>query len=254
MYAEKFLLAIDIGNTSTHFARFKGSRIVREWRMSTNAVFKRKNSFRKQFSLNDTRVILIASVVPRAGIFLRDFFKKSGLSVYLLGKDLKPPIVNRYRRPRQVGMDRLMNALAAYRIFRKEAIVIDFGTAITFDIVSRKGEYLGGVIAPGITITLEALAARTALLPKIELRHPRRLVADNTAESIRVGCSYGIGGLCDRIIRLIQEHYRFNPVVVATGGYAGFMKRYCRSIKKIDPRLTLKGIFFSSSQIHQKNT
>ena len=154
-------------------------------------------------------------------------------------------IINRYKNPRQVGVDRLVNAAAAFDRYHRDTIVIDFGTAITFDIVSKKGEYLGGVIAPGIEITLEALNQKTALLPKIRLTHPKNLIGRDTAESIRVGCSVGLGGLCDRLVERISRRYHLHPLVIATGGYARFMTRYCKSIQKIDTELTVRGILLS---------
>jgi type III pantothenate kinase len=153
------------------------------------------------------------------------------------------PIINRYRTPREVGVDRLVNALAAHRRYRRAVIVIDFGTAITFDFVSKKGEYLGGVIAPGIETSLEALFQKTALLPRIRMAKPRSVMGRDTVESIRAGCAYGIGGLCDRVVEEIRRHYRSKPLVIATGGYARFMRRYSRSIQKIDGCLTLHGIY-----------
>ena len=163
---------------------------------------------------------------------------------------MQAPVRNLYKNPKQVGMDRLMNAVAVHQAYKRNTIVIDFGTAITFDAVSAKGEYLGGVIAPGIEISLNALYERTALLPKIKLAHPKAVIGRDTIESIRSGCSYGMGGLCDRIVLELRKKLGRNALVIATGGYAYFMSQYCTSIRQIDPDLVLRGIFLT----YQKNS
>lgn len=249
------LLAVDVGNTSVLFAFFSGRKLVKFRRVAARHYKTRVLSvLRAHFPLKKISAVVIASVVPPVGSFLKkEIPKKLGLRTLLIGRDIQAPILNKYKNPKQVGMDRLMNALAAFQKYKKEAIVIDFGTAITFDVVSRKGEYLGGVIAPGIEISLEALFQRTALLPKTRLLHPKSILGADTVESIRAGCSFGIGGLCDRVVDEIKKHEQFKPVVIATGGYARFMSDYCRSIHKVDPMLTLQGILFTY-QTYQKNS
>ena len=241
------ILAIDIGNTSTFFAHFAGQRIKKSCRMATHSLtVDALGMLKKKLSLQDILTVVIASVVPQAAHLLRrEIGEKWGLKTYTIGRDFDAPIINRYKNPRQVGVDRLVNAAAAFDRYHRDTIVIDFGTAITFDIVSKKGEYLGGVIAPGIEITLEALNQKTALLPKIRLTHPKNLIGRDTAESIRVGCSVGLGGLCDRLVERISRRYHLHPLVIATGGYARFMTRYCKSIQKIDTELTVRGILLS---------
>ncbi len=236
-------VAADVGNTRIHFAFYENKKWVSHYSVSSRLSRKKiERALSKHFQNLSGIQIAIASVVPQLGIFLKNYFKKRGAKTTLIGKDISVPIVNRYQNPKQVGVDRLLNAYAAFEQYKKEIIVIDFGTAITFDVVSRKGEYLGGVIAPGIEISLEALFQKTALLPKIKLQHPKNWIGRDTAESIRVGCSVGIGGLCDRVIEAISKKYGMKPLVIATGGYASFMKPYCRRIQKIDPYLILQGI------------
>ena len=240
----KKFLAVDIGNTSIHFAFYEKGVWKKHASVSSRAPKKALMAFlNKNFAgLHDAEVV-IASVVPQTDALLKSFFaKKPDVRARVVGHDIKIPIVNRYRNPKQVGIDRLMNAIAGFKRYKKALIIIDFGTAITFDVVGKKGEYLGGVIAPGIEISLEALFQKTALLPKIVLKHPKNLIGRDTAESIRVGCSVGIGGLCDRVVEAISKKYRLNPQVIATGGYASFMKKYCRSIQSIAPNLILDGI------------
>ena len=240
------LLAIDIGNTSALFVRHSQRGPGKSFRLPTQALTKASYALLKsKIKSWNLDAAAIASVVPKAGENTKKILKKLGIKAYLIGRDIKPPIHNRYHHPKQVGMDRLMNAVAAFERYKKEAIVIDFGTAITFDVISKKGEYLGGVIAPGIEISLEALYQRTALLPKIRLAHPKHLIGKDTVESIRVGCSVGIGGLCDRIVDKLKKDTQFTPVVIGTGGYASFMRRYCASIDIVDKNLTLRGIILS---------
>jgi len=243
-------LAVDIGNTSIHFA----FRERKAWRRHLSVSSRTPKNILRRFlskhftGLRDTDVF-IASVAPAANALLKEFFaEKPGVRTRFIGDKFPVPIVNRYRNPKQVGVDRLLNALAAYRRLKTELIVIDFGTAITFDVVSRRGEYLGGIIAPGIEISLEALFQKTALLPKIVLKHPKNWIGRDTAESIRVGCSVGIGGLCDRVVEAVSKKYRLKPKVIATGGYARFMKKYCRSIGPIAPDLILDGILLAASK------
>ncbi len=239
----KPLLAVDIGNTSVHMALYKNS-----WkpflRIRTDAF---KNGIPKELASKINRSpdidVIIGSVVPGTTQKLKTYFKTAVTGkVLVAGVDTKIPIANRYKNPKQVGMDRLLNALAGYSLYKKPLIIIDFGTAITFDVVSKKGEYLGGVIAPGIEISLDALFERTALLPQTKLKHPANRIGRDTVESIRIGCSYGIAGLCERLIQEITQQLGGRPTVIATGGYALFMKRYCPSIEAIYPNLTMDGL------------
>lgn len=245
------LVLVDVGNTSTHFARYSRGRFSNHTRLVTRELGAR--ALRPLEGLfKNTRAAVIASVVPSTGRLLKgEIAVRFGVATHLIGPSFPVPIANRYKKPSQVGTDRLVNAIAAYHEHRKALIIVDFGTAITFDVVSGKGEYLGGVIAPGIEITLEALFQKTALLPRIRLEHPRAVVGRDTVESIRIGCSYGIGGLCDRMVELIRSRHRgLKPFVLATGGYARFMARYCRHLGAIDDDLTLKGILLTYKAQH----
>lgn len=238
------ILAVDIGNTSITFGHFSKGRLRKTARISTPGVEKSVKLL-KRFPLEKIQEVVVASVVPQASKQFRGICRRLGLKTSRIGKDLDVPIKNRARYPRQVGVDRLVNALYAFHKFHRPAVVVDFGTAITFDVVSGKGEYLGGVIAPGIEISLEALYQKTALLPRIRLAKPKGVVGRDTVESIRSGCAYGIGGLCDRILEKIAVQLGSEPLVIATGGYAKFMKNYCRRFKRLDPALTLKGIYLT---------
>ncbi|OIO38997.1 MAG: pantothenate kinase [Candidatus Omnitrophica bacterium CG07_land_8_20_14_0_80_50_8] len=241
------ILAVDVGNTSAFFTYCDNGKFKKGFRLATRTITKiSPKALGKKLPLQEIEAALIASVVPPAGEWLkRTISQKLKVKALLVGKDFEAPIINAYKHPKQVGIDRLMNAVAVFSRFGTDAIVIDFGTAITFDIVSRKGVYLGGVIAPGIEISLEALYRNTALLPRIRLAHPKNIIGQNTVESIRAGCSFGIGGLCDRVVEEIIKQHKLKPAVVGTGGYAPFMRRYCARIDSIDELLTVKGIYLS---------
>lgn len=240
------LLAIDVGNTSVFLALFEKGRVVKTARFMTDRLEKDGGRALRAFR-GRAGAAAVASVVPgAAGPLASAIRRELGLKALVAGKDFAVPIRNLYANPRRVGVDRLLNALAAYRKTRRETIVVDFGTAITFDVVSKNGEYLGGLIAPGIETSLDALYERTALLPRIRMAHPRRVVARTTEESIRAGCAYGIGGLCDAVVSAVaRERGWRRPPVIATGGYASFIKRYCSGFRVIDELLTVKGIFLS---------
>jgi len=154
-----------------------------------------------------------------------------------------------YRRPAQVGQDRLVNAYAAFFSYGAPLIVIDFGTAVTFDVVSQKREYLGGMILPGLKISLDSLAQRTALLPSIRLTSPAEFIGRDTKNSMLSGIVYGFSSLVDELCRKIKKKLGSKARVVATGGDAGLIGRYCRVINKIDKDLTLKGLALIMNKI-----
>ena len=155
---------------------------------------------------------------------------------------MKVPIKNKYRYPRQVGQDRLVGAYAARILYGSPAIVIDFGTAITFDVISSKGEYMGGIIVPGIRLTAESLFKKTAMLPLVSIVRPKALIGRDTTNSILSGIFYGYGALCDGLIRQLTRTMRSSPRVIATGGYAALMKKYSSHIRRIDPDLIFRGL------------
>ena len=247
------ILLVDIGNTSVHFMSASGRTLGVEKRLPTTRLGG-GDGRRMLRSLGGRGSTLIAaSVVPSASRALRAHCKALGIECSLAGEDVAIPLRNNYTVPAQVGKDRLLNALAAHRIHRKDCIVIDYGTAITFDVVTREGVYEGGLIAPGVEISIDALSSRTALLPHIRLAHPKRLIGKDTVESIRSGCAYGIGGLCDRIVERLRSDWSSRARVIATGGYARFMQRYCSAIQSVDEYLVPKGLLITyyESRLHQ---
>ncbi len=234
------LLTVDIGNTSAAFGIFSGKTLVRNWKVST-----RELSSGKALKLPKAKIArsIISSVVPKATpLVKRAIARKYGIVPMVLGDDIKAPIRNLYKKPRQVGQDRLVNAVAAKELYGFPAIVVDFGTAITFDVVSGKGEYLGGLIFPGIETSLNALSEKAALLPKISVTPPKGLIGRDTADSIKSGVFYGIGSLCDGIISKLNPSKSRNMTVIATGGHALVISKFTGSIRLIDPHLTLQGL------------
>ncbi|MFH0771613.1 MAG: type III pantothenate kinase [Candidatus Omnitrophota bacterium] len=233
-------LAIDIGNTSVSFGIFKGKRLAYSWKASTGQILANK-----AFVLKNSKEIdaaIISSVVPKAAPIVKNVIKnKLGIRPLVLGKDLTAPIKNLYRFPKQVGQDRLVNAVAAKEIYGYPAIVVDFGTAITFDVISKKGDYSGGIIFPGIETSLNALSKKAALLPKIKISLPKELIGRDTVSSMISGVFYGIGSLCDGIVSKIKNTYGPQKVI-ATGGHSCLMAKFSSSIDEINPDLTLQGL------------
>ena len=233
------LLAIDIGNTAIAFGVFQGKKLKSSWKVSTQGPLSSK-SLRFQ---KDIDAAIISSVVPKATpIIKKAVAKKYGIRPLVVGWNIKAPIKNLYGRPKQVGQDRLVDAVAVKELYGYPSIVIDFGTAITFDVISGKGDYLGGLIFPGIETSLNALSQRAALLPKIKVVPPKGLIGRDTVESMRSGVFHGIGALCDGIISRLRAKYGFMQLI-ATGGHAELMVKFSKSsINKVNPNLTLLGL------------
>jgi len=245
------LLAIDVGNTNITFGLFEGKRIIHTFNIPTNAytLDKLKVKLPKK-GIKDT---VICSVVPRITWRLRkDLLALSREKPYIIGKDILVPIRNLYHKPKQVGQDRLVNAYAALSLYGAPLIAIDFGTAITFDIISKKKEYLGGMILPGLKISLEALNQRTALLPKVRLGRPSDFIGRDTKNSMLSGIVYGFGSLTDELIMRIRKVIGQNALAIATGGNTELIFKYCRKINKINTNLTLKGL--NMLYLYKKNT
>lgn len=239
------LLAVDIGNTNIHNGIFRGRNLKRTFGIPSGTKdLKQKYARRLKPYFKDITAVIIVSVAPKVLRRVESTLRKMpGLRrIFVVGRDLDSGVKNLYRLPRQVGQDRLVNARAAYELYGGPSIIVDFGTAITIDVVTAKKEYLGGVIAPGVEISLEALSERTALLPSVKLGKPKSLLGRDTKESMVSGAVYGFSGLCDSVVKGLKTRYCKRGRVVATGGMCGFIAPYCRSVDNIDPELTLKGL------------
>jgi len=247
------LLAIDIGNTSIHAGIFQKKRNIRTMLMRADASqLGISKAFKKNLSTDAKKIksVVISSVVPDVAIITQRVIERlMGIKPIVLGRDMIVPITNLYKKPKQVGQDRLVNAYACKELYGSPAIVLDFGTATTFDYINRFGEYEGGIITPGVNTTIDTLAEKTALLPKIKISKPDRLIGKDTVGSIKSGVFFGIACLCDGLVQKIKKSYKNNPIVIATGGLASLFCPYCKEINKIDKYLTLKGmaiIFYKS--------
>jgi type III pantothenate kinase len=244
------LLAIDAGNTQTHIGAFDGETLADHWRFATESdATADLLAIRLRAVLDlgniDPRKIdaaVVASVVPALGPAYEAVGERFGVPVLMVAPGIKTGISVRVDDPREVGADRLVNAVAAFEKYGGPCVVVDFGTAITFDVVSAEGEYLGGVIGPGVEISLEALASRTAKLPRVELTPPERVIGTNTVDSIRSGVVNGFAGAIDGVAARIAGELGGDPRFVATGGLASTVAPLCEAIDEVDDRLTLDGL------------
>lgn len=245
------ILTIDIGNTTTNFGVFEGAKFksqfsiaTQPWRTADEITLQLKAlATAKHLHLTKAKQILICSVVPRmTGVLTEALRTLDAIPIRLIGQDLNVPLKNRYTYPEQVGQDRLVGAYAAWKTYQKDCIVADFGTAITIDVVNKKGEYLGGIIAPGLEISLETLASRTALLPKVELKEPPELLGRDTANSIRSGVLHGCVALCDGLVTQLKRRYAPQAVVIATGGASPLIAKHASTINHLKPQLVLEGL------------
>lgn len=236
------ILTIDIGNTNINFGVFRQSIIVKKQSIPTNDK-KRIASIKKVVSANKVAKVIICSVVPQKTKELKKEIKKVfKKDILIAGEDLIIPIKNLYHRPKQVGQDRLVNAYGGIIKYGAPLIIVDFGTAITFDVISKKEEYLGGMILPGLELSLRALFHGTALLPRVFLKQPKEFIGKSTKESILSGIVYGFAGLADSLIDKIQKKIGKNAKVIATGGNSHLIARYSKAITHIDPNLTLRAL------------
>lgn len=236
------LLAVDIGNTNIALGMFRNKRLIKRIAIPTKSMAD-PDRLRKFVSKNKIEGAIICSVVPQATqVMARQLRKLSGKEPYIIGKNIRVPVKNLYRKPKQVGMDRLVNAYAGIKLYKAPLVAVDFGTAITFDVVSKKGEYLGGMIIPGLRISLEAMAERTALLPRIKLSRPKEFIGRDTRNSMLSGILYGFAALTDDLSLRIKRRIGINARVIGTGGNIELISKYCKEIDIVDRDITLKGL------------
>lgn len=245
------LLVIDVGNSNIVLGIYDGEALVRHWRISTDksrtsdeyGVMLDSLFSLASLSFTQVKAIIISSVVPPlTGVLeslCRDFF---ALPPYVVGPGIKTGMQIQYDNPREVGADRIVNAVAGYEKHRCPLIIVDFGTATTFDYVNAKGEYCGGAIAPGLAISLEALFQRASKLPRVDICRPPQAIAKNTVNSMQSGIFYGYVGLVDGIVERIKQESRDQPRVLATGGLAALIAPESKTIDEVDEFLTLEGL------------
>jgi type III pantothenate kinase len=245
------LLAIDVGNTQTHVGLFQDEELVEHWRFAT-ARFATADELAtvvaslldlRDLRLREVDAAIVSSVVPTLAHEYEQLVGRylDGNGV-LVGPWLKTGMPIRIDRPQELGADRLVNAVAAYDRLGGACIAVDFGTAINYDVVSSRGEYLGGVISPGIEISLEALAARAARLPRVEIEEPRHAIGKGTQEAIQSGVVYGFAGQVDGIVGRLREELGEEATVIATGGFAATIVPFCDEVDEVDDLLTLTGL------------
>ena len=242
------LLAIDVGNTNTVFGLFDGDRLERSWRVKTDA-----RSTADEMALvyrgllegsPPVTGIALCSTVPAVLREMRHMLDHyhSDVPTVIVEPGTKTGVPILTDNPKEVGTDRIVNTMAAHHVYGGPAIVVDFGTSTNLDVVSRKGEFLGGALAPGIEISLDALAARAAQLRKVELVRPRSVIGKNTVEALQSGALYGFAGQVDGLVRRIIDEIGEVHAVIATGGLAPIVVPESETITHHDPDLTLVGL------------
>lgn len=245
------LLVIDVGNSNIVLGSYDDERLVKDWRISTD---KQKTAdeygilFHNLLMLAgigfaDITDIIISSVVPPlTGVLENLSSRYFGLKPIVVGPGIKTGMPIHYDNPKEVGADRIVNAVAGYEKFKSPLIIVDFGTATTFDYVNGKGEYCGGAIAPGLMISMEALFQKASKLPRVELIKPPGIIAKNTVNSMQAGIFYGYVGLVEEIVGRMKRECKENPKVIATGGLAGLVAPEAKSIDAVEEYLTLEGL------------
>lgn len=245
------LLAIDIGNTNIVVGIFDGPTLLSHWRLATDpkTTADEYGVLCRSLMARDGRIpecitgAIISSVVPALTETLESMVETSfGCTPITVSSDLETGLILKYLNPKEIGSDRIVNAVAAHEKFRRDLIIVDFGTATTFCAVSGTGEYLGGVIAPGLGISAEALFSRAAKLSKVELARPKTVIGIDTAGSIQSGLIFGYAGLVDTLVHRIETEMGRSSFVIATGGLAQVIASEARTIQHIEPFLTLQGL------------
>ena len=245
------LLAVDVGNTNTVLGLYEDAALVHDFRIESSKqrtldehhVLLRALLDVAEVKRDEVEAAIIASVVPAVTETLqRAIGLAFGFDPLVVGPGIKTGMPILYENPREVGADRIVNAVAAFEIAERSVIVVDFGTATTFDVVSAKGEYLGGVIAPGIQISADALFDRAAKLPRVEVAKPPRIIGRNTVHSMQSGIVYGYVGLVDGMVQRIKTELETEPMVIATGGLARLVEPESATIERVEEYLTLEGL------------
>ena len=245
------LLAIDVGNTDITLGVFEGEKLRATWHMATG-IHRRADEYaalllnllhHQGLDTSDIKDIALCSVVPPLIATFEDLFQRYfHTSPLVVGAGVKTGVRIRLDNPREAGADRIVNAAAAHHLYGGPVIIADFGTATTFDTVSKEGDYLGGAIAPGIVTAAEALFMQAAMLPRVELTRPKHAIGINTTSAMQSGLIFGYVGLVEGIVARIQQELGEKTRVVATGGYAELIAKETNIIDIVNPDLTLMGL------------
>lgn len=249
------LLTIDVGNTNTVLGVFDGARLANSWRIRTDphATADELGLLFKGL-LGEHRIngVSVCSTVPAALREIRRMFTRTfpGLPTVVVEPGTRTGVPILIDNPKEAGADRIMNTLAAHHLYGGPAIVVDFGTSTNLDVVSERGEFLGGALAPGIEIALDSLASRAAQLRKVELTTPRSVIGKSTVEALQSGMIYGAAGQVDALVRRIRAELGANAVAIATGGLASLVLKESETLDNHEPHLTLIGLRL----VFEKNT
>lgn len=245
------LLTIDVGNTNIVYGLFEGQKLVHQFRVESSrgrtsdeyAVVLRQLLAMAEVDATRIEGAIVASVVPTLTEPMVALVKRAfGRDALVVGPGIRSGVPILYENPKEVGADRIVNAVAAFERVKGACIIVDFGTATTFDCVSPKGEYLGGVIAPGVAISADALFSRAAKLPRVEIAKPPKVVGRNTVHSMQSGIVYGYVGLVDGLIDRLVDELGYPCKIIATGGIARVIGPLSARIEEVDDELTLVGL------------
>ncbi len=245
------LLAIDIGNTVTKLGVFDDSELRATWQMATNvhrladecAALLLNLLHHQGLAPTDIKEVALCSVVAPLAITYEELAQRYfHLSPLVVGAGIKTGVRIRMDNPREVGADRIVDAAAAHHLYGGPVIIIDLGTATTFDVVSKEGDYLGGAIAPGINTAAESLFTQTSVLPRVQLIHPKQAIGPNTVAAMQSGIVFGYVGLIEGMVARIQQELGEKAKVIATGGWAGLIRQETKVIEEVNPDLTLIGL------------
>lgn len=245
------ILVVDVGNTHTVIGLYQGKKLTHHWRLLTESertadeygVVLRSLFSSADLMFSAVQGIVVSSVVPPMNTMTEELVHKYfRLAPLMVGPGIKTGMPILYDNPREVGADRIVNAVAAYERYHEATIVVDFGTATTFDYITKAGEYLGGAIVPGVGISLDALFHKTAKLYRVEMAKPPHVVGRNTVHAIQSGIFYGYTALVDGMVERIQKEHKTKARVIATGGFAQLIAKESSSIEEVDEFLTLEGL------------
>lgn len=253
------LFTVDIGNTNMEFGVFENQRLKASFRLATRHDVTSDEvglSIRQFFQVHDINIsivddVIIASVVPQVVYSVRNAMRKYlNIKPLMVGENIKVNIVNKYKNPGEVGADRLVNAYGGFRKYGGGLVIVDFGTATTFDVIDKEGAYLGGAIYPGIKISLDALVNKASKLPKVEIESPAHIIGTDTVMSMQAGIVHGYSGAVMNMIHLIEKELGYSSKVIATGGLSRMMGEQTKMFQQIDRSLTLDSLCMIYEDYH----